>query len=122
MNEGGHALGMLGIGKALKQPVGSAESWEGDLGPVDHGGEPFVMPLTGFAEKHGVNLAAGAKGFLNQADTFDADEAPFGGQTAAKSHAELLQPAIVAAAEERRVIRGTSGARDLSRGSHHRGG
>ncbi len=122
MNQRGDTLGMFGVGKALKEAVGRVEDWKGHFGPVDEGGETFVMAFAGFAEEDGLNAATGTQSFFDEAYAFDADEAVFRGQAAAQSHAELLEPAIVAAGEERRVVRGTSVARHLSRRSHHRGG
>src|SRR5260370_30803400 len=111
---------MFGVGKALKETVRGAEDWKGHFGPVDEGGETFVMAFAGFAEEDGLNAATGTQRFFDEAYAFDANEAVFRGQTAAESHAELLEPAVVAAGEERRVIRGTSVAGDLARASQHR--
>jgi hypothetical protein len=80
------------------------------------------MAFAGFAEEHGLTAATGTQSFFNESDALDADESAFSRQAAAQSHAKLLEPAIVATGEERRVIPGTSVARKLSRCSHHRGG
>jgi hypothetical protein len=122
MNEGGDSLRVLGIGEAFKEAVGGAENGKSHFGPVDEGGEAFVMTFAGFAEEHGLDAAAGAQGFFDEAGTFDADESAFGWQSAAQSHAEFLEPAIVAAGEQRGLTRGASVASGFSGRGHHRGG
>src|SRR5260370_13935030 len=92
---------MVGIGEAFKEAVGGAEDWKSHFGPVDEGGKAFAMAFAGFAEEHSLNGAAGTQGFFDQTNAFDADEAVFGGQAAAQSHAKLLEPAIVAAGQKR---------------------
>ena len=77
------------------------------------------MALTGFAEEDGLNGAAGPQSFFDQAGAFDADEAGFGGQAAAKRHAELFQPAVVAARKEPRNPGGFGAAGGFSGCSHH---
>jgi hypothetical protein len=62
------------------------------------------VTLAGFAEEHGVDGAAGTKGFLDQANAFDADEAAFGGQATAKGESKLFEPAIVATGEDRGIV------------------
>ena len=57
------------------------------------------MALAGFAEKHGLDGAAGTQRFFDEARAFDANEAVFRGQTAAQRHAKFLEPTIVAAGE-----------------------
>jgi hypothetical protein len=122
MNQSRHSLRVLRVGKAFEEAVGSAEDGESHFGPIDEGGEAFVMALAGFAEEHGLNAAAGTQGFFDKAGAFDADESAFCGQAAAKSHAELLEPTIVAAGEERGIARGASVASGFSGRGHHRGG
>ena len=63
----------------------------------------FVVPLAGLAEEHGLDGTAGAQRFFDEADALDPHEAAFRGQAAAERHAKLLEPAIIAAAEERRL-------------------
>ncbi len=103
MNQRGYALRVLGVGKTFKEAVGGAEDRKSHFGAVDEGSEPFVMALAGLAEEHGVNAAPGTQCFLDEPDAFDANESVFGGQTAAQGDAKLLEPAIVAAGEERRL-------------------
>ena len=92
---------MLGIGKTLEEAVGGAQGGEAHFRAVDEWREPFVMALTGFAEEHGLDGAAGTQRFFDKADAFDAHKAAFRGQSAAQGHAKFLEPAIVAAGEER---------------------
>src|SRR6267143_2295704 len=122
MNQCGDTLRMFRIGKALEEPVRGAQDGKSHFGPLDDGGETFVMAIAGFAEEHGFDAATGAQSFFDEPDTLDAYESVLRGQAAAQSQAKLLEPAIVAAGEERRVVRRTSVARDLSRRSHPRGG
>src|SRR5882672_7385992 len=113
---------VFGIGKTFEETVRGAEDGKSHFGPGDDGGETFVMAIAGFAEEHGLNVATGAQSFFDEPDTLDAYASVLRGQAAAQSHGGLLEPALVAAGEERRVVRGTSVARDLSRRRHHRGG
>jgi hypothetical protein len=106
--ERGDTLRVLGVGKTFKETVGGAQDGEAQLGAIDEGCETFVMPLAGLAEEHGLDGTAGAQRFFDEANAFDPDEAPFRGQSAAEGHAKLLEPAIVAAREERRLSSGTS--------------
>ena len=123
MNQRGDALRMLGVGKAFEEAVRGAKDRKSHFGPVDEGGETFVMAFAGFAEEYGLNAAARAQRFFDEAHAFDADEAAFRGQAAAEGYAELLEPAIVAAGEEPRAIRRrTVTARSFAGCSHHRGG
>jgi hypothetical protein len=62
--------------------------------------EFFAVAFAGFAEEDGFDLTAGFEGFLDEAESFDADAAGVGLQAAAESDAELLEPAIVSAGEE----------------------
>ncbi len=80
------------------------------------------MALAGFAEEHGLDAAAGTQRFFDEPDAFNADESVLCGQAAAESQAELFEPAIVAAGEERGVTRGPSVASGFSWRCHHRGG
>jgi hypothetical protein len=95
------SLRVFGIGKAFKEPIGGPQNRKSHLGPVDERGEAFVMAFAGFAEEHGLNAATGTESFLDEPQALDAHEAVFRGQAAAQSHAELLEPAIVAAGEQR---------------------
>jgi hypothetical protein len=121
VNQRGDTLRVFGVGKALEEAVRGAEEGKSHFRPVDDGGETFVMAIAGFAEKHGFDAATGAQSFFDEPDALDAYESILRGQAAAQSHSELLEPAIIATGKERRVVRGTSVARDLSRRSHHRG-
>lgn len=106
--ERGDALWVLGVGKTFKEAVGGAQDGEAQFGTIDEGRETFVVPLAGLAEEHGLDGTAGAQRFFDEADAFDPDEAAFRGQAAAERHAKLLEPAIVAAGEERRLPSGTN--------------
>jgi hypothetical protein len=48
-----------------------------------------------------LDRTAGTQGFFDEARAFDAHEPALRGQPAAESHAELLEPAIVAAGKKR---------------------
>src|SRR5690242_8809720 len=65
------ALRMLGVGKALEETVSGAQSGKGYLGAVDKRREALVMTLAGFAEKHGLDGAAGTQSFFDKANAFD---------------------------------------------------
>jgi hypothetical protein len=80
------------------------------------------MATSGFTEKHSFDAATRAQSFFDEPDTLDAHESVLCGQAAAQSHAELLEPAIVATGEERRVVRGTSVTGGFAGGCHPRGG
>src|SRR6266704_1020055 len=122
MNQRRDALRMFSVGEALEEAVGGVQNRKSHLGPVDEGGEAFVMAFAGFAEEHGLNAAAGTKCLFDEPHTLDAHEAVFRGQAAAQSHAELLQPAIVAASEERRLACGVSLTSGIAGRCHYRGG
>src|SRR5216683_2442893 len=122
MNQRGDPLRMFSVGKAFEEAVRGAEDWKSHLGPVDEGGETFVMAFAGFAEEHGLNAAAGTQRFFDEAHAFNANEAAFRGQAAAQCHAELLEPAVVAAGEERGRTFGSRVTSGFSWRSHHRGG
>src|SRR5438034_7903854 len=47
---------------------------------------------------------SGTQSFFDEADALDANESAFRGQAAAQGEAKLLEPAIVAAREERRIV------------------
>ena len=78
-----------------------------------------MVALAGFAEEHSLDGAARTQCFFDEAHAFDADEAVFGGEAAAESHAKLFEPAIVAADEERRLARGFRVAGGFARGRHN---
>src|SRR5260370_3306587 len=121
MNQRGDTLRMFGVGKALEEAVRGAEEGKSHCGPVDEGGETFVMAFAGFAEEDGLNAATGTQSFFGEPDTLDANEAVFRGQAAAQSHAELLEPAVVAAGEERGLAGGASVTTGFAGPTHHRG-
>src|SRR6266700_2078499 len=121
MNQRRDALRMFSVSETFEEAVGGVEDWKSHFGPVDEGGEAFVIAFAGFAEEHGLNAASRSQRFLDEPPTLDADEAVFRGQPPAESHAELLQPAIVAASEERRVTGGASASSGFSWRSHYRG-
>ena len=121
MDQRGDALRMFGVGEAFEEAIRGAKDGKSHFGPIDKGGETLVMAFAGFAEEYSLNAAAGTKRFFDKPHTLDAYESAFRGQAAAQSHAELLEPAIVAAGEERRVIRGTSAAGGFAGRCHHCG-
>ncbi len=121
MNQRGYSLRAFGVGEAFKEAVSGAKDGKGHFWAVDERGETFVMAFAGFAEEHGLNAAAGTQCFFDEAHTFDADEAAFGWQAATQSDTKLLEPAIVAAGEERRLADGARVTSGFARSSHHCG-
>ena len=113
---------MLGIGETLEETVRGVERRKGHLRPVNDGRETLMMAFAGFAEEHGLDAAARTQRFFDESGTFDADESIFRGEAAAESHAELLEPAIVAAGEERGLTDGSGAASGFSGRGHHCGG
>jgi len=111
-------LRMFGVGEALEEAVSGAKNGEARLGAVDERREALVMALAGLAEEHGMDGASGEQSFLDEAGALDADEATLRGQAAVKSHAELFEPAIVAAGEERRFARRLGTASGFAGCSH----
>jgi len=67
-----------------------------------------MMPFTGFAEEHRLDVASRAQRFFDKPHAFYADKPIFRWQAAPQGHTELLEPAIVAASKERRLTRGAS--------------
>ena len=100
LDESGDALGMLGVGDALEEAICGAEDREAGIGAADERGEALAMAFAGFAEQDGFDAAGGAQGFFDEAGAFDANGTVFGGKAAAEGHAELLEPAVFATAEE----------------------
>src|SRR5690242_503474 len=121
MDQRGHTLWVLGVGEAFKKAVRGAEDGKSHLRRVDEGGEAFVMAFAGFAEEHRLNAAVGTQGLFDEPHALDADKSILRGQPAAESHAELLQPAIVAASEERRLANRARVSCDFAWRSHYRG-
>src|SRR5882724_123216 len=113
---------MLGIGETFEKTIGGIERGKGHLRTVNDGSEALVMAFAGFAEEHGLDAAAGAQRFFNEPGALDPNESIFRGEAAAESHAKLLEPAIVAACEERRLTNRASVASGFSGRGHHRGG
>jgi hypothetical protein len=122
MDQRGDSLGVLGVGEAFKEAIRGAEDRKSHFGAVDKGGESFVMAFAGFAEEHRLNAAAGTQSLFNETDALDADESILRGQPAAESHAKFLQPAIVAAGEERGLAGRARVSCDFAWRSHYRGG
>src|SRR5712692_4835673 len=122
VNQRGDTLRMFGVCKALEEAVGGAKDRKSHFGAVDKRREALVMAFAGFAEKHGLNAAAGTQCFFDEPDALDADEAAFRGQAATQRHAELLEPVIVAAGEERGRTFGSRVTSGFSWRSHYRGG
>lgn len=91
---------MLGVGKPFEEAVGSTQGGKSYFRPANERSEAFAVTLAGFAEEYAFDATAGAKGFFDEADAFDADGAGLRGKTAAKCHTELLEPAVVAAGED----------------------
>ena len=122
MNQRGDPLRVLRVGEAFKEAIRSAKDGKSHFGTVDEGGETLVMAFAGFAEEYSLNGASGTKRFLNKPHALDADEAAFRGQAAAESHAELLEPSIIAAGEERGLAARASVTSRFAGRGHHRGG
>src|SRR6267154_3365463 len=122
MNQRGDALRVLGVGKAFKEPVGSAQDGESHLRPIDERRETFVVAFAGLAEEHGLHAAAGTERFLDEAYTLDANETALRGQAAAQGDAKLLEPTIVAAGDERGLACGARVTRGFACRCHLRGG
>ena len=122
MNQRGDPLRVLRVGEAFKEAVGGAKDGKSHFSPVDEGSETFVMAFAGFAKEYGLNAASGTQGLFHEADTLDADESVFRGKAASESHAEILEPAIVAACEERGLADGASATSGLAGRCHYRGG
>jgi hypothetical protein len=79
------------------------------------------MTFAGFAKEHGLDAAARPQRFFDEPRAFDADKSIRSREPAAKSHAELLEPAIVAAGEERGITSRASAASGFSGCGHHCG-
>jgi len=77
-----------------------------------------VMALARFAEEDRLNAAAGAESFLDEPDPLNADATGFRGQAAAEGHAKGLQPAIVAAGQERKFAGRFRVTRSFACGGH----
>jgi hypothetical protein len=121
LNERGDALRVFRVGKAFKESIGGTENGKSHFRPVDEGRKAFVMAFARFAEEHGLDAAAGTQRFFDQASAFDADEPILRREPAAKSHTELLEPAIVAAGEQRGIASRASAASGFSGSCHHCG-
>jgi hypothetical protein len=121
MDERGDALRVFGVGKALKESVGGSQHGKSHLGPVDEGRKTFVMAFAGFAEEHGMDVASGAQRFFDEPGAFDADESILRGEPTAKSHTELLEPAIITAGEHRGMTSSSRVTSGFSGCCHHRG-
>jgi hypothetical protein len=121
MDERGDALRMFRIGKAFEEPVGGTENGKSHFRAVDERRKTFMMTFARFAEEHGLDAAAGTERFFDEPGTFNADESILRREPAAKRHAELLEPAIVSASEQRGITSRASAASGFSRRGHHRG-
>jgi hypothetical protein len=95
---------MLGISKAFEETVCGAQCREGEFRAIDQRSKSLVVALAGFTKEHGLDGATGAQSFFNESDAFDPDEPVFRWQAAAESEAKLLEPAIVAAGEDRGTV------------------
>ena len=100
-DERGYALRVFGVGEAFEEAIGGGKNWKGNFGAVNQRRQLAAMTLAGFAEKYGFDFAGGGESFFDEADAFDADGVGFGGETAAKSHAEEFEPAVVAGGDGR---------------------
>ena len=114
-------LRMFGVSEAFEEAVGGAQHRKSHLRAVDEGGEPLVMAFARFAEEYCLNVATGTQRFFDEPNALDANEAAFRRQAAAQSHAELLEPAIVAAGEECGFTSRASVTSSLARRCHYRG-
>ena len=116
--QGRYALRMLSVGQTLEEAVSSSQRGKAYFRAVDEGREALVMALAGFAEQQGLDPAAGAERFFDQAHAFYAHKAIFRGQAAAEGHAKLFEPAIVAAGEQRGFAGRSRVSCRLARRSH----
>jgi hypothetical protein len=110
---------VLRIGEALEETVRGVQGGKGHLRPVDDRRETLVVAFAGFAEKHGLDAAAGKQRFFDEPYPLDTDESMFRREAAAERQAKLLEPAIVAAGEERGLTSMACVARGFSGRGHH---
>ena len=89
-DQGGDSLGMFGVSDAFEEAVGGEQDWDGDFGTIEILREACAVPFAGFAEEYGADGRGGAEGFFDEAWTFDAYCAGFGGQAAAQSDAKFF--------------------------------
>ena len=109
---------MLRVGEALEEAVGGAKRREAHFRAINERRKALVVALARFAEEHSLDRASGVQSFFDQASALHSDEAGFRRQAAAKRHAKLPQPAIIAAGEQRRFARGATTSRGFTRRSH----
>ena len=117
-DEGRDTLRVLRVGNAFEEAVVGEQRGEAHLRTVDQRSEAFAVALAGFAKKHRLNRAARTQRFFDKAGSLDTNEAVFRGQTTAQSQAELLEPAVVAAGEKRRIVRWSRIASGFSGSGH----
>src|SRR6266850_5239379 len=113
---------MLGIGETFEKTIGGVERGKGHLRPVNDRRETLMMAFAGFAEEHGLDGATRKQRFFDEPGAFDADESIFRGEAAPERHAELFEPAIIAAGKERGLIARAGVACGFSGRGHYRGG
>src|SRR5260370_7842146 len=77
MYQRGDTLRVFGVGESFEEAVGGVQNRKSHLGPVDEGGETFVMAFAGFAEEHGLNAASRTHRFLHHPDTPPPHQPPF---------------------------------------------
>ena len=122
MNQRGDALRMFGVSETFEEAVRCAQDGKSHFGPVDEGGEAFMMAFAGLAEEHSLDAASGTQCFFDEADALDSNEAVFRGQPAAQGDAKLLEPAIVAAGQKSRLASRARATSGFAGRCHHRGG
>ena len=89
-DQGGDALGVFGVSDAFEEAVGGEQDWDGDFGTIEILREAGAVAFTRFAEEYGADGRGRVEGFFDEAWTFDAYCARFGGQAAAESDAKFF--------------------------------
>jgi len=85
-----YALGIFGVSDAFEEAVGGEQDWDGDFGTIEILREAGAVAFTRFAEEYGADGRGRVEGFFDEAWTFDAYCARFGGQAAAESDAKFF--------------------------------
>jgi hypothetical protein len=93
-------LWSFGVGDAFKEMIGRSQNRECSSCRVEMRGQTSAMTLAGLAEENSFDAAARTKSFFDKTRAFNANGTAIGGQSAAKSHAEVLEPPVVAAGDE----------------------
>jgi hypothetical protein len=81
---------MFGVSDTFEEAVGGEKDWDGNFRAIDILSEAGAVAFAGFAEEYGADGRGRAEGFFDEAWTFDAYCARFGGQAAAESDAKFF--------------------------------